>query len=176
MQLSERRVSRLLVAATLSAVVFSWAKPAAAGDAFVKGGLLLHPTDLGFEGRWRAAFGSDYSANFRETLFVGFELQTSVYRQDVNADGPTATIVPANGFVNVKFKSSGLRTRPFGGGGLGLISRFQLLSGDTSWDKNFGFHVLGGVEIGRLVLELQLQRGFDSEVETEWAAYVGVVF
>jgi hypothetical protein len=175
MQLIGRRVSRLLVVAMLTAAALGSAKPASAGDAFVKGGLILHPTDLDFEGRWRAAFGSDYAANFSETLFVGFELQTSVYRQDV-VDGSTATILPASGFVNVKFKSAGLRTRPFGGGGLGLISQFQFLSGNTSWNKNFGFHLLGGVEVGRLVLELQLQKGFDSEVETEWAAYVGFVF
>jgi hypothetical protein len=176
MQLKWRRVSRLLVAATLTAATFGSARPAAAGDAFVKGGVIFYPRDLGFEGRWRAAFGSDYAANFSETLFVGFELQTSVYRQDVAASGPTATILPVNGFVNVKYKSPGMRTRPFGGGGLGLVSRFQFLSGNTNWQKNFGFHLLGGVEVGHLVLEVQLQKGFDSEVETEWTAYVGVVF
>lgn len=176
MQLHLRRVSRLLVAAMLTAVVLSPANPVFAGDAFVKGGVILHPRDIGFEGRWRAAFGSDYAANFAETLFIGFELQTSVYRQDLAEGGPTATILPANGFVNVKYKSTGLRTRPFGGGGLGLISRFQFASGDTTWDRNFGFHLLGGVELGHLVLELQLQKGFDSEIATEWAAYAGFVF
>lgn len=176
MQLYVPRVPRLLLAAMLSLPALLAAKAGFAGDAFVKGGVVLHPRDIGIEGRWRAAFGSDYAANFAETLFVGFEVQTSVYRQDLVAGGPTATVLPANGFVNVKYKSTGLRTRPFGGGGLGLISRFQFVSGDTTWDKNFGFHLLGGVELGRLVLELQLQKGFDSEVATEWAAYVGVVF
>lgn len=176
MQLERRRVPGLPVAAILLALyLIIPVRPAAAGDAFVKGGLILHPAGIDIEGRWRAAFGSDYAANFAETLFVGFELQTSVYRQDV-VGGPTATIVPANGFVNVKFKSSGLRTRPFGGGGLGLISRFQFLSGSNAWDKKLGFHLLGGAEIGRLVLELQLQKGFDSDVPTEWTAYVGLIF
>jgi hypothetical protein len=147
-----------------------------AGDAFFKGGAIFHPRDVGFEGRWRLAFGSDYPVNFSETLFVGFEVETSVYRQDVVEDGPVATIVPMNGFVNVKFKSRSLDVRPFAGGGLGLASNFLFVSSNSDWDKYFAFHLLGGVELGRLVLELKLQTGFDSERDTEWAGYVGFVW
>jgi hypothetical protein len=148
---------------------------AEAGDAFLRGGLIFHPRDLGLEGRWRANFGSDYAVNFTETIFVGFELQTSVFRQDTTGGG-TATVVPANGFVNVKWKSPSLGLRPYGGGGLGLISDFVFFSGATDWESDFGFHLLGGVELGRLSLELQYQRGFESGSGSTWAGYAGFVF
>ncbi|MGH9320718.1 MAG: hypothetical protein ACRD21_03005 [Vicinamibacteria bacterium] len=157
-------------------LTFVMAAPASAGDAFLKGGIIFHPRDVGFEGRWRAAFGSDYPVNFSETLFAGFEVQTSVYRQDVQAGGPTATLIPANAFFNVKYKSGSLTTRPFAGFGLGLLSEIRFVSSQTDWRKDFGFHVLGGVEFGRLSLELQIQRAFESEADTELAAYVGFVW
>jgi len=168
-----RRGWRLPALALFGLVVA--ASGAEAGDAFLRGGIIFHPTDIGLEGRWRANFGSDYAVNFTETVFVGFELQTSVYRQDTMG-GNTATLVPANGFVNVKVKSSSLGVRPYGGGGLGLITDFVLLSGANDWNTEFGFHLLGGIELGHLSLELQFQRGFDSESSSTWAAYAGVVF
>jgi hypothetical protein len=145
-------------------------------DTFLKGGVIFHPRDVGFEGRWRAAFGSDYPVNFSETLFAGFEVQTSVYRQDVVASGPTATVVPINGFTNVKYKSGSLGARPFGGAGLGLVSNLRFVSNETDWVSDLGYHLLGGVEIGRLSLELQVQGAFDSDADTEFAAYVGFVW
>ena len=148
---------------------------AEAGDAFLRGGLIFHPTDLSLEGRWRANFGSDYAVNFTETIFVGFEIQTSVYRRDT-FDGRTATVIPGNGFVNVKVKSGSLGARPYGGGGIGILSSFVLLSGANDWDQELGYHFLGGVELGRLSVELQFQRGFDSGSTSTWAAYAGFVF
>lgn len=148
---------------------------AEAGDAFLRGGIIFHPRDIGLEGRWRADFGSDYPVNFTETVFVGFEIQTSVFRQDTS-DGRTATVIPGNGFVNVKWKSPSLDLRPYAGGGLGLISDFLLLSGANDWSTDFGFHLLGGIEIGRLSLELQFQRGFETGSENTWAGYAGFVF
>lgn len=149
------------------AVVFLalWSTPAAAGDAFLRGGVIFHPRDIGFEGRWRLHFGSDYPVNFGQTIFVGFELQTSAFRQDVADTSRTATLFPTNGFVNVKYKSGniGWRARPYGGGGVGLISTFILLSGANDWESAFGFHLVGGVELGHLSVELQLQRPFSSE-------------
>jgi hypothetical protein len=157
-------------------VILPWlAAPASAGDAFFKGGVILHPRDVGFEGRWRVAFGSDYPVNFQETLFAGFELQGSAFRQDV-VGGGTATIAPANALANVKYKSSSLGARPFAGGGVGLVGSFLFVSGETEWVKEFGFHLLGGVELGRLVLELQLTRAFESGSDTEYTAYVGFVW
>jgi hypothetical protein len=151
-------------------------KPALAGETFLKGGVIFHPRDLGFEGRWRAALGSDYPVNFAETIYAGFEMQTSIYRQDVTPTGPTATVVPLNGFFNVKYKSGSLGARPFGGGGLGLVSTIRVVQSDTDWINDFGYHILGGVEIGRLLLELQIQGAFESDADTEFAAYIGFVW
>lgn len=157
---------------------------ATAGDAFFRGGIVFAPRDIGFEGRWRLAFGSDYAVNFNETIFVGFELQSSVYRQDVAETTRTATLFPANGFINVKYKSGNIGVRPYGGGGIGLISTFVLLSGGNDWDSDMGYHLVGGVELGRFSLELQLQRPFSSDAssvnqfgsEMSWALYAGFVW
>ena len=164
----------------------SYSSPAAAGDAFLRGGVIFSPRDIGFEGRWRLAFGSDYAVNFSETIFVGFELQTSAFRQDVADTRRTATLFPANAFVNVKYKSGnvGTRVRPYGGGGLGMISTFVLLSGANNWGSDFGYHLVGGVELSRLSVELQIQRPFSSDASRvnqfgstmTYALYVGFVW
>ena len=175
MKIEIARRARLFRAALVPALL-AVAGPALAGDTFLKGGVIFQPRDVGFEGRWRAAFGSDYPVNFSETLFAGFEVQTSVYRQDVVASGPTATVVPFNGFANVKYKSGSLGARPFGGAGLGLVSSLRFISNETEWVSDFGYHLIGGVELGRLSLELQIQGAFDSNVDTEFAAYIGFVW
>ena len=169
-----------------TAVVFLalWSTPAAAGDAFLRGGVIFSPRNIEFEGRWRISFGSDYPVNFAETIFVGFELQSSVFRQDVADTTRIATLFPANGFVNVKYKSGDIGVRPYGGGGLGLISTFVLLSGANDWESDLGFHLVGGVELGRLSVELQLQRPFSSDAgrinqfgsSTTYALYAGFVW
>ena len=173
-QLVRNRAAHGAAVALLFTVLGS--TPASAGDAFLKGGVIFEPRDLGFEGRWRAAFGSDYAVNFGETVYVGFELQTSVYRQDVVSSTRTATIFPANAFINVKYKSGNIGARPYGGGGLGLISTFTLLSGNNDWDSDVGFHLLGGVELGAFSVELQLQRPFASGSEMTYALYAGFVW
>jgi hypothetical protein len=168
------RAPLLMAALVLALLVI--AIPADAGDAFFKGGVIFAPRDVGFEGRWRLAFGADYPVNFAETLLAGFELQGSVYRQDVVQGGPTATVVPGNAFFNVKYKSSSLELRPFAGAGLGLVGDVRWLSGEFDWNKEFGYHLLGGIEFGRLVVELQILGAFDSEVDTQWAGFVGFVW
>jgi len=175
MKIEIARYARLFTAALVPALLAVSAQ-ALAGDTFLKGGVIFHPRDVGFEGRWRATFGSDYPVNFSETLFAGFEVQTSIFRQDVTTSGPTATVVPLNGFANVKYKSGSLGTRPFGGVGLGLVSDLRFVSNETDWPNDVGWHILGGVEIGRLSLELQVQGAFDSDADTEFAAYVGFVW
>lgn len=168
--------SAALRLAVVTMGLFTLAAPASAGDAFFRGGLILQPRDVGIEGRWRASFGSDYAVNFDETVFVGFELQTSVFRQDVADTDATATIVPGNGFINVKVKSGNLEVRPYGGGGVGLLSDFFFVGGGTEWVKDAGFHLLGGVELGRFSVELQLQRLFEEGADTIWTAYAGFVW
>ena len=175
MKIEIARHPRLFTAALVPALL-AVAGSALAGDTFLKGGVIFQPRDVGFEGRWRAAFGSDYPVNFSETVFAGFEVQTSVYRQDVVAAGPTATVVPLNGFANIKYKSGSLGARPFGGAGLGLVSNLRLISNETDWANDIGYHLLGGVELGRLTLELQVQGAFDSDADTEFAAYAGFVW
>ncbi len=173
-QASHPVLARMRVALLGMVFVSLVASSAGAGDAFLRGGLIFHPRDIGFEGRWRADFGSDYAVNFAETVFLGFELQTSVYRADVFET--TATVVPANGFINVKVKSSNIGLRPYGGGGMGLLSNFVFVSGSSEWSKDFGYQLVGGIEFGRLSLELQIQRAFESGAETSWGAYAGFVF
>ena len=175
MKIEIARGAQLFTAALVPVLLLA-AGEVFAGDAFFKGGVIFQPRDVGFEGRWRIAFGSDFPMNLSETLFAGFEIQTSVYRQDVTASGPTATWVPINGFANVKFKSGSLGARPFGGGGLGLVSNLRFVSNETDWGNDFGYHLLGGVELGRLVLELQVQGAFDPDADTEFTAYVGFVW
>jgi hypothetical protein len=175
MKIEIARYTRRLTAALASTFLLS-AGPVLAGDTFFKGGVIFHPREVGFEGRWRAAFGSDYPVNFSETVFAGFEVQTSVFRQDVTPSGPTATVVPFNGFFNVKYKSGNLGTRPFAGAGLGLVSNLTFVSNDTDWTNDVGYHLLGGVEIGRLLLELQIQGAFDADADTEFAVYAGFVW
>jgi hypothetical protein len=96
MKIENARHARLFLAALVPALL-AVAGPALAGDTFLKGGVIFQPRDVGFEGRWRAAFGSDYPVNFSETLFAGFEVQTSVYRQDVVAAGPRRRSCPSTG-------------------------------------------------------------------------------
>jgi hypothetical protein len=170
------KIELLRRAPLLASALLLTAVPSFAGDTFFKGGIIFHPREVGFEGRWRAAFGSDYAVNFSETVYAGFEMQTSVFRQDVTAAGPTAWFVPLNGFFNVKYKSGGLGARPFAGAGLGLVSTLSFVRNETEWANDFGYHILGGVELGRLVLELQVQGAFESDVDTEFTAYVGFVW
>jgi len=181
-QILQNRAAR--GAALALVLLASWSAPAAAGDAFLRGGVIFAPRDIGFEGRWRVGFGSDYPVNFTETIFVGFEIQTSAYRQDVAETTRTATLFPANGFINVKYKSGNIGVRPYGGGGLGLISTFVLLSGGNDWSSEFGFHLVGGVELGSFSIELQMQRPFSSDAslvnqfssDMTYALYVGFVW
>ena len=171
-----RNTEAALRCAAVALLFLSLAARSSAGDAFLRGGVIFHPRDLELAGRWRANFGSDYAVNYSQTIFVGFEVQSSVFRQDVAGGMRTATLIPANVFVNVKYKSGTIGARPYGGGGIGLINKFVILAGDNSWSHNMGFHLLGGVELGALSLELQLERAFESGPGTSYAFYVGFIF
>ena len=121
--------------------------------------------------------------NFEETVYVGFEFQTSVYREVADSER-TAIVFPGNGFINVKYKSGNIGARLYGGGGLGVINTFVLLSGGNDWQSDFGWHVMGGVELDRFSIELQLQRPFSSDAslinhfgsEMTYAVYAGFVW
>jgi len=170
-----KRTGAWLLGLATVALLFS-GTPATAGDAFLRGGVIFHPSDLGFAGRWRAAFGSDYAMNLGETFYAGFEAQMSVYRQDIAMTEATATVVPANGFVNFKFKGGDMGMRPYAGGGLGYLSTMTWAGGGNSWETQFGYHFLGGIELSGFSLELQLQRAWESGSQMDYVFYVGFVF
>jgi hypothetical protein len=56
------------------------------------------------------------------------------------------------------------------------VSSLRFISNETEWVSDFGYHLIGGVELGQLSLELQIQGAFDSNVDTEFAAYIGFVW
>lgn len=163
-----RRVGSLLTVFLLAA------GPAAAGDAFFKGGFIVRPGGTDLSDRWLFSFGSDYPINYDETLFVGFELETAYYREPLGVD--TVQVVPAHGFLNAKFKGGQRDVRPYAGAGFGALTFFTFLPGDNSWERDFAFHLLGGVELGRLVIELSAARSFESGDEFRWAILFGVVW
>ena len=146
-----------------------------AGDAFFRGGVVFEPRDIGFEGRWRVAFGSDYAVNFRQTVFVGFEIQTSAFRLDVAGSDRTATLFPGNGFINVKYKADKFEIRPYAGLGFGMVTFFTIAD-ETTWDRHLGMHFQFGVELARLAVELQMQRAFVDEAVFEYSILFGFLF
>lgn len=137
-----------------------------ASDGFFKAGFALKPSDVDLSDRWLVAFGSDYM--IAGQFSMGFELQTAYY-SDNNFD-PALHYVPLNLFANVKYKAPYGGVRPFVGGGLGLISTF-FNAGKSDYISDFGFHLVGGVELGHedgaaFLLELQGQQNLSSELDT----------
>ena len=135
--------------------LFLPALSAQASDAFFKGGFMLKPSDADLSDRWLLGFGSDYV--IAEQFSLGFECQTAYYSD--SSFHPTVHYVPLDLFANVKYKAPFGGARPFVGGGLGLISTF-FNAGKSDYISDFGFHIVGGVEIGSeegkaLLLELQ---------------------
>jgi len=69
-----------------------------------------------------------------------------------------------------------IKREPVGMVVIPLISTFVFLSGANDWNNDLGFHLLGGVELGALNVELQLQRAFESGSDTSYAVYAGFVW
>ena len=169
-------MKRRLAEALLPPLLFlSVAANATAGDAFFRGGIIFHPRTTDLADRWYVSFGSDYAVNLGETAYFGFELQTAVYRDPISA-GVTATIVPANGFINAKYKAPTFTARPYIGGGIGLVSDFVFAEGTNDWNRNSAFHFMGGIELGRASAELQIQRNFESGSEVMYSILFGFVW
>ena len=150
------------------------ARPVAAGDAFFKGGFMFHPAGTDLSDRWLLSFGSDYPLNYDETFFLGFELETAYYREPVG--GATVQVVPGHGFLNAKFKGGTRDVRPYAGAGFGAFTFFVFLPDDNRWDRDFAFHLLGGVELGRVAVELSATRSFESGEEFRWVLLFGFVW
>lgn len=157
------RKAGFALAFALVAVV-AMSNPASAGEAFFKGGLQVSPTTgLGIGDRWFVGVGSDY--NLTEVAFLGFEVQ-GAYRS-IGVVGSTVTSIPANVFVNGKWKMESDQFRPYGGAGLGMVSaivRTNLLGlTNTTYSRNVGFQFGGGCEFNRKYLvEFNGQKAFQT--------------
>ena len=139
------------------ALIFLLQNYANAGDAFFKGGIIVSPAkDISLKYRWRVSFGSDYM-NW-DQLGIGFEVHMAYSSETIDED--TFHYIPLNIFVNVKYKMAKEGVRPYGGGGIGMLST-MIFDGGSHWDKRAGIHFMGGAEFGSLeqtafVAELQL--------------------
>ena len=148
---------------------------AQAGDAFLKLGMILHP-DVGDIGdRWFVSAGSDWG--FHPQGFWGLEFQ-GAYRSESEEDFKVTT-VPANVFLNFKWKSEAQAVRPYAGGGAGLISSYVKTEdfGDSEheWVKDAGMQFMGGVEFNRkFAVELLGQRAFEEGAEFYWSVLAGI--
>ncbi len=118
-------MTRWTIAIILTAAFLSAPPALLAGDAFLKLGINLNSDLGGFTDRWFASVGSDWGA-FGPQGFIGLEFQ-GAYRSRTEGDINFKT-VPANVFVNVKWKSEQEKIRPYVGGGVGLLSNYVKLS------------------------------------------------
>jgi hypothetical protein len=122
-----------------------------AGEAFVKGGLVIHPTEgLSTSDRWLIDFGSDYRVGYMVGL--GWEIATAYYSQDFGGD--TLRTAPINAFMNLKISSPTEGVRPFGKIGFGAVVSILNFQNNTSTSTSAGLHLSGGVEAGHFVAEL----------------------
>jgi hypothetical protein len=146
--------------------IFSFAhvKASYAGDAFVKGGIILRPSeDLDVSDRYLISFGSDYP--IAEYVGLGFEIATAYYHFDFGEDDIHQ--VPLNGWVNVKATMPMEGLRPFAKAGMGVLG--VLVFGEVEdQTSDVGIHFTGGIEFGALggtgfIAELQWQKAFDED-------------
>jgi hypothetical protein len=164
--LSYLRVPR--TSALALALTVAFAIPGTAGaDTSIKGGFVLHPSERDFSDRWLMTFSLEKPLNIHETFFWGIELQSAFYSIDMGRE--SAQVLPANGFLNVKWKADKFVTRPYAGAGLGMVTDFIFAGEEKSWNRQIGIHFIGGIEYGRLVAELQMQRRF---VEGDSFSYI----
>ena len=112
--------------------------------------------------------------NLRETLFWGIELQGAVY--NVTEGGVDGTVIPANGFLNFKYKADKFTFRPYAGIGLGLVTAFNLVGESKEWVRHGGFQFQAGIQINALILEFQAQRAFVDGGASEFSILAGFVF
>lgn len=168
----------MLRIATVSGVVLflltAIASPAAAGDAFFKGGIVFHPRVTDLADRWFLSFGSDYPLNLSETAFLGFELQTALYREPLGNE--TAYLLPANGFFNAKYKAPTFGARPFAGGGIGMVSTLTVVGADTTWSRSTGIQLVGGIELGSVAVELRALRSLQTDAEFAYSLLFGFIW
>jgi hypothetical protein len=158
----------------LVAVALVASQPAFAGDAFLKGSIMFHPRDAHISDRWLLSFGSDYPLNLSETGFLGFELRTALYQQNL---GPSSLyVVPAQAFINGKFKAPTFGIRPYVGGGVGMVSFVNIFEGESSWNREAAVQFIGGVELGAATLELQAMRPMEDGADYAYFVLFGYIW
>lgn len=128
-----------------------------AGDAYIKGGLIIRPTDsLSASDRYLIDFGSDYSVGYMAAL--GWEVATAYYSQDFAGD--KLRTVPINAFFNFKIISPNEGLRPFGKIGFGALTTVVNFKSNTDTSTMAGFHIGGGLQFSHFVAELQGEKRF----------------
>jgi len=149
-----------------------------AGDAYVKGGLILKPSeDIDLSDRYLIDFGSDYFV--ADFVGIGWEVATAYYSEDFGTE--TFHIVPLNVWGNVKIAPPTEGLRPFGKAGIGVLTTFVSFAGESDNESNLGFHFTGGLEIGApgrvaFVVEFQGQKEFDDNREFTVILLAGIQF
>lgn len=146
-----------------------------AGDAFLKLGIIVHPDVGDFSDRWFVSVGSDWG--FHPQGFWGLEFQ-GAYRSESAGDF-SVKAVPANVFMNIKWKSEAEAVRPYAGAGVGLVSTYiraeAFGESDNEWVKDAGFQMMGGIELNRsFAVELLGQRVFEEGAEFSWSLLAGL--
>jgi len=149
-----------------------------AGDAYIKGGLILKPTeDLDISDRYLIDFGSDYFVS--DFVGIGWEVGSAYYSEDFG--GETFHVVPLNAWGNVKIAPPLEGLRPFGKAGIGVLTTFASFGGENDHQSNLGFHFTGGLELGApgrvaFVVELQGQKEFADNREFTVILLAGIQF
>lgn len=147
-----------------------------AGDAFLKGGYKKFRGEHDSEfNTWIVSGGSDYK--LIPYLSLGFEVQYSHKKVEEHSFNWL------NLYINGKVYGYGGSVRPYIGGGIGLQTATEWTGEleDTTFTKNVGYQLVGGVAIGPpgalgLVLEAQLQLPKDLDGITAIHFMAGITF
>ncbi len=164
------------VAALAAMVVFAAPTTTLAGDAFLKLGWIFHPDRGSFSNAWLVSVGSDWGVH--PQAFVGLEFQGAYYT-DSFMDFVDVKTVPANVFLNFKWKSESEGLRPFVGGGMGMVSNYVRITSveedEAEWTKDAGIQFMGGLEFNqRWVIEVLGQKAFDDVRKWNWMFLGGI--
>ena len=164
--------------ALVTATALATPNASLAGDAFLKIGLTMHPDVGGFTDRWFLSLGSDWG--FADTGFLGLDFQ-GAYRSNTVAGSAVVDSIPANIFINGKWKADTDTVRPYAGLGFGMMStyvRTELNGFSTNtYVKDGGFQFMTGIELHRKwAFELLAQRVFLDGAPYHWSFVVGRVW
>lgn len=167
-----------LTVTLVTAAIVATPRSSLAGDAFLKVGLTMHPDVGGFTDRWFLTLGSDWG--FADTGFLGLEFQ-GAYRSNAAVGNALVDSVPANVFLNGKWKAETDAVRPYAGLGFGMMSTYVRteVNGLTSstYVKDGGFQLMTGLELHRKwAFELLAQRVFLDGARFHWSFVVGRVW